>query len=169
MAAAANYCNCILWGIQFSVQASALCSHHRPNFLTLFSTMFSLIFWHQYHVIWYFLVIFNTKIIKSTKIMIWIYLANNWKKTQKLHLWFFIQVSFNGHRKQNEHLKISDDFIVSKSGPRPLLKVTGIFRWRHSQMRVFHSPPADWVWTLQRYYSLHCSKRTIFGLLYRQC
>ena len=41
-----------------------------PNFLTLFSTMFSLIFWHQYHVIWYFLVILNTKIIKSTKIMI---------------------------------------------------------------------------------------------------
>ena len=35
-----------------------------------FSTMLSLIFWHQYHVMWYFLVIFNTKIIKSTKIII---------------------------------------------------------------------------------------------------
>ena len=35
-----------------------------PNFLTLFYTMFSLIFWHQYNVMWYFLVIFNTKIIK---------------------------------------------------------------------------------------------------------
>ena len=32
--------------------------------------MLSLIFWHQYHVKWYFLVIFNTKIIKSTKIII---------------------------------------------------------------------------------------------------
>ena len=41
-----------------------------PNLLALFSTMFSLIFWHQYHVIWYFLVIFNTKITKCTKIMI---------------------------------------------------------------------------------------------------
>ena len=41
-----------------------------PNFLTLLSTMFSLIFWHQYHVIWNFLVIFNTKIIKSIKIII---------------------------------------------------------------------------------------------------
>ena len=30
----------------------------------------SLISWHQYHIMWYFLVIFNTKIIKSTKIMI---------------------------------------------------------------------------------------------------
>ena len=40
-----------------------------PNFLAP-STMLSLIFWHQYHVMWYFLVIFNTKIIKSTKIMI---------------------------------------------------------------------------------------------------
>ena len=39
-------------------------------FLPFFSTMLSLIFWHQYHVMWYFLVIFNTKIIKSTKIMI---------------------------------------------------------------------------------------------------
>ena len=35
--------------------------------------MLSLIFWHQYHVMWYFLVIFNTKIIKSTKIIITIF------------------------------------------------------------------------------------------------
>ena len=40
-----------------------------PNLLTLSSAMLSLMFWHQYHVMWY-LVIFNTKIIKSTKIII---------------------------------------------------------------------------------------------------
>ena len=36
-----------------------------PNFFTLFPTMLSLIFWHQYHVMWYLLVFFNTKIIKT--------------------------------------------------------------------------------------------------------
>ena len=42
-----------------------------PIFFTLFSTMFSLIFWHQYHVMWYFLVIFNTKIIKGRSTPVW--------------------------------------------------------------------------------------------------
>ena len=39
-------------------------------FWPFFHHVLSLISWHQYHVMWYFLVIFNTKIVKSTKIMI---------------------------------------------------------------------------------------------------
>ena len=41
-----------------------------PKFFDPFFHHVYVIFWHQYHVMWYFLVIFNTKIIKSTKIII---------------------------------------------------------------------------------------------------
>ena len=138
--------------------------------------MLSLIFWHQYHVMWYFLVIFNTKIIKSTKIMITVITHTivviivtlrdapfriSFLKLWSLSIWqlflFYQQCSLEVSKNQHQIRTFCEIFSLTVSAALPLtsyIKMVEVF---------FINCLLQWQWYTLWYIRARCGSYLIFS------